>query len=146
LDIREAVRSDLSQLLTLYTHLHENTIPTVNDEIQKLWDSMLVDTHHHIIVGTKSGAIICSCVLITVPNLSHNQRPYAFIENVITHPEHRNNGYGTQMLDYAKEIAIDCKCYKIMLMTGSKKNSTLNFYKQAGYNMDDKTAFIQWLE
>jgi hypothetical protein len=32
-----------------------------------------------------------------------------------------------------------------MLMTGSKKESTLHFYKKAGYNAEDKTAFIQWL-
>lgn len=33
-----------------------------------------------------------------------------------------------------------------MLLTGSKKQSTLNFYAKAGYNSTDKTAFIQWLE
>lgn len=146
MDIREATYQDLSQLLTLYTYLHENSIPTVDDEIQKLWNSIVTDMHHHVIVGTENDTILCSCVLIIVPNLTHNQRPYAFIENVITHPECRNKGYGTKILDYAKRIALDCKCYKIMLMTGSKKASTLNFYKRAGYNMDDKTAYIQWLE
>jgi hypothetical protein len=35
--------------------------------------------------------------------------------------------------------------YKIMLMTGSKKESTLSFYEKAGYNRSDKTAFIQWI-
>lgn len=32
-----------------------------------------------------------------------------------------------------------------MLLTGSKKESTLKFYEQAGYNRNDKTAFIQWI-
>ena len=146
MDIREATCHDLSPLLKLYTYLHENNMPTIDDEIQKLWNTMMTDMHHHIIVGSESGTIICSCVLIIVPNLTHNQRPYAFIENMITHPEYRNRGYGTQILNYAKGIAVDCKCYKIMLMTGSKKSTTLNFYKRAGYNTDDKTAFIQWLE
>ena len=36
--------------------------------------------------------------------------------------------------------------YQMMLLTGSKKQSTLNFYEKAGYNSTDKTAFIQWLE
>jgi len=30
-------------------------------------------------------------------------------------------------------------------MTGSKKESTLNFYKNAGYDPNEKTAFIQRL-
>jgi hypothetical protein len=29
--------------------------------------------------------------------------------------------------------------------TGSKLDSTLSFYERAGYNKNDKTAFIQWL-
>ena len=32
-----------------------------------------------------------------------------------------------------------------MLLTGSKRESTLRFYQNAGYNSNDKTAFIQWL-
>lgn len=33
-----------------------------------------------------------------------------------------------------------------MLLTGSKAESALGFYNNAGYNSTDKTAFIQWLE
>jgi hypothetical protein len=34
----------------------------------------------------------------------------------------------------------------MMLLTGSKEETTLDFYKKAGYNSTDKTAFIQWIE
>jgi ribosomal protein S18 acetylase RimI-like enzyme len=81
-----------------------------------------------------------------IPNLTHNQKPYALIENVITDNNHRNKGYATAVLDFAKEIAIKQNCYKIMLLTGSKKESTLKFYEKAGYNRNDKTALIQWIE
>ena len=80
-----------------------------------------------------------------VPNLTRNIRPYAFIENVVTHAGHRGKGYATACLNYAKEIAVSANCYKMMLMTSAKTESTLNFYRQAGYNCTDKTAFIQWL-
>ena len=43
-------------------------------------------------------------------------------------------------------IAENTNCYKMMLLTGSKKEETMNFYGNAGYNNTDKTAFIQWLE
>jgi hypothetical protein len=33
-----------------------------------------------------------------------------------------------------------------MLLTSSKKETTLDFYKKAGYNCTDKTAFIQWID
>lgn len=80
-----------------------------------------------------------------IPNLTHNQRPYALIENVITDEEYRNKGYATKVLNYARQIAVDHHCYKIMLLTGSKKESILAFYRRAGYNSEDKTGFIQWL-
>ena len=144
--IREAEYEDLSRLLMLYTYLHENAMPPINDEIQELWSNIINDANHHIIIGVEDDAVICACVLITVLNLTNNQRPYSLIENVITHPGHRNKGFGTRILEYAKKIAIGKKCYKIMLMTGSKDESTLNFYSRAGYNTDDKAAFIQWLD
>ena len=47
--------------------------------------------------------------------------------------------------DYAREIALKENCYKLMLLTGSKQESRLNFYRKAGYNSEDKAAFIQWI-
>ncbi len=98
-----------------------------------------------MIVAEENRKIISSCVCVIIPNLTHNQQPYAFIENVITDEKYRNKGLATQCLNYAREIAIKENCYKMMLLTGSKKESTLNFYRKAGYNINDKTAFIQWI-
>lgn len=60
-------------------------------------------------------------------------------------PQHRGKGYATACLNYAKELAQKENCYKMMLLTGSKSPETLAFYRNAGYNSTDKTAFIQWL-
>ncbi|MDL2233454.1 GNAT family N-acetyltransferase [Ruminococcaceae bacterium OttesenSCG-928-L11] len=144
--IREVQLQDLPQLLGLYSFLHSNAIPPLDNGIEGIWRTILNDPHHHIIVGVDGDTIISSCVLVIIPNLTHNQRPYALIENVITHPEHREKGHATALLNYAKQLAVDSNCYKIMLMTGSKKESTLAFYQRSGYNSNDKTAFIQWLE
>ena len=144
--IREIEHGDMPQLLELYTHLHSNEIPKIDSKLKNLWDSIIKDKNHHIIVVVKDEEIISSCVINIIPNLTHNQRAYALIENVITHPKHRGNGYATKILDYAKVIAIESDCYKIMLLTGSERQATLDFYKRAGYNQNDKTAFIQWLD
>ena len=143
--IREITQNDFEGLLTLYTQLHENSMPDQNDEIMNLWNRIVNDKDHHIIVAEENGQIVSSCVCVIIPNLTHNQQPYAFIENVITDVNYRNKGLATQCLDFAKEIAVKENCYKLMLLTGSKKESTLNFYRKAGYNSEDKTAFIQWV-
>jgi len=68
------------------------------------------------------------------------------IENVVTREEDRGKGYASACLEYAKQIAKEENCYKMMLLTGSKNASIRNFYKGAGYNSEDKTAYIQWLD
>lgn len=143
--IREITTQDLDGLLQLYTQLHDNPFPEKEQSLYDLWERILADTNHHIIVAEEEGGIVSSCVCIIVPNLTHNQRPYALIENVITDEAYRKKGLASACLNYAREIAKKENCYKIMLLTGSKQDSTLNFYEQAGYNRNDKTAFIQWL-
>lgn len=143
--IREIQDSDFNGLMELYMQLHDNPMPAKTPEIMELWQRILNDKDHHIIVAEEDGKIVSSCVCVIIPNLTHNQQPYAFVENVITDERYRKRGLATDCLNYAKEIAEKENCYKIMLLTGSKKESTLNFYRQAGYNSEDKTAFIQWL-
>ena len=96
-------------------------------------------------MAEEDGKIVSSCVCVIIPNLTHNQQPYGFVENVITDKEYRMQGLASACLDYAREIALKENCYKLMLLTGSKQESTLNFYRKAGYNSEDKAAFIQWI-
>ncbi len=143
--IREVKVYELNALLELYTHLHELGVPESDAHLLDTWKSICADKNHHIIVCEVDGKIVSSCVCVIIPNLTRNVRPYAFVENVVTHSEYRGKGYASACLDYAKNIAQENNCYKMMLLTGSKSENTLNFYKRAGYNSDDKTAFIQWL-
>lgn len=144
--IREARESDLQEILQLYLFLHETSVPKDSEQLRKTWHNILKDENHHLIICEVDGKIVASCVCVIIPNLTRNVRPYAFVENVVTHRDYRGRGYATACLDYAKQIAEEDHCYKMMLLTGSKEESTLNFYCNAGYNSSDKTAFIQWLD
>jgi len=143
--VREAKNEDLKSLLDLYLCLHEETIPEDTEKLQGTWTKIIKDENHHIIVNEVDGMIVSSCVCVIIPNLTRGIRPYAFIENVVTHRDYRKRGYGSECLAYAKEIAKENNCYKIMLLTGSKMEETLHFYEKAGFNSNDKTAFVQWL-
>lgn len=144
--VREARIEDLNALLELYLFLHEDSIPETDEHLTNVWDMIIEDPNHHLLVNEIDGKIISSCVCVIIPNLTRNVRPYAFVENVVTHGDYRGKGYATECLDYAKKIAEKENCYKMMLLTGSKKTETLRFYENAGYNSSDKTAFIQWID
>lgn len=143
--IREIKTEDFDGLMRLYTYLHDNPIPEKSDAVMQMWSDVLNDRNHHIIVADENGEIVSSCVCVIIPNLTHGQRPYALIENVVTSPDYRSRGLATDCLNYARAIAQNQNCYKLMLLTGSKRESTLRFYERAGYNSKDKTAFIQWI-
>ncbi len=116
-----------------------------NDLNRSVFHQILSDIHHHIIVAEEEGKIVSSCACVIIPNLTHNQQPYAIIENVVTHKDYRNRGLASQCLDYAREISLNNNCYKMMLLTGSKKCSTHKFYRKNGYNRFEKTGYIQRL-
>lgn len=143
--IREAEQKDLDEILHLYLYLHEKSVPQDSQQLRDTWDNIINDANHHLIVCEADGKIVSSCVCVIIPNLTRNVRPYAFVENVVTHGDYRKKGYASACLDYAKKIAEEKNCYKMMLLTGSKEESTLQFYRNAGYNNSDKTAFIRWI-
>ena len=144
--VREVYEYEINKVLELYLHLHEESVPEMTEYLENTWNTIMQDKNHHIIVKEIDDKIVSSCVCVIIPNLTRNIRPYAFIENVVTHMEYRGKGYATDCLNYAKKIAEDNNCYKMMLLTGSKNPKTLDFYKNAGYNSSDKTAFIQWID
>ena len=143
--VREAYPEELEKLLKLYLFLHEKEIPEMTAHLKKTWEKIMKDEDHHLIVKVLDGKIVASCVCVIIPNLTRGIRPYAFVENVVTHEAYRGRGYATECLDFAREIARREGCYKMMLLTGSREPKTLRFYERAGYNSSDKTAFIQWL-
>ena len=144
--VREVEENELNELLELYLFLHEKFLPEMTEHLRNTWRTIMQDENHHIIVKEIDGKIVSSCVCVIISNLTRNVRPYAFVENVVTHGKYRKKGYATDCLNFARKIAEKNNCYKIMLLTGSKEESTLNFYRNAGYNSSDKTAFIQWID
>ena len=125
--VREAVYEDLKEILELYLDLHEKESPEESEHLESVWKQIITDKNHHLIVNVQQDRIVSSCVCVIIPNLTRNVRPYAFIENVVTLSGFRGRGYATECLDYARNIAEQNNCYKMMLLTGAKDQKTLDF-------------------
>ena len=138
--IRPAARSDLPQLLSLYTHLDPaDRVPSL-DVAERRFEELRRYQGSATLVAVAEHAIVASCTLVVVPNLTRGGRPYGLIENVVTHAAFRGRGFGKRLLQAAVAAAWQVDCYKVMLMTGSKKPSTLAFYASAGFEQN-KTGF-----
>ena len=91
--VREITYQDFEGLMQLYTQLHDNPFPNITDEVMQTWERIVTDPNHHIIVDVEDDVIVSSCVCVIIPNLTHGQRPYALIENVITDCAYRKKGF-----------------------------------------------------
>ena len=145
--VRLAHPDDLPQLLSLYAHLHTAPPGQPDDAgIAAMWRDICADRRQCILLGCIDDRPVASLTVVLVPNLTHGARPYALVENVVTHADFRGRGYGTALLRAACALARRENCYKVMLMTSRKDGKTLRFYENAGFNPRDKRAFVLRLE
>ncbi len=108
---------------------------------ERTWATMIGSGFMTVVVAEHEQSVVASCTLAIIPNLTRGGRPYAVIENVVTHLEYRRMRLGRRVLAYAVEVARKADCYKVTLATGSRQESTLRFYEGAGFERGGKTYF-----
>ncbi|NVK29781.1 MAG: GNAT family N-acetyltransferase [Gammaproteobacteria bacterium] len=142
MEIRKIQRDDLDQLGSIYCHLHEDESAPDSELTFDVWNDSEgsgIITYWGLFL---QGVLVSTCQMVIVPNITRGCKPYCLIENVVTHPDFRNNGYGKAILKHTLEHAWSQGCYKAMLMTSRKSESVHNFYSTAGFNGSEKHAYI----
>ena len=146
--IRKALSTDAEALKVLYFE-HLTKYPPTEEQDMSLWKKMLdkfeKDENLFLLVLEEDNLVVSSVQMAIIESLTHNVRPFAVIENVVTHADYRNKGYASRLLERATEIAKEKNCYKLFLETGSNKESTLNFYRKNGFEIDKKHSCLKWL-
>lgn len=146
--IRKATGSDSNDLKTLYFE-YLTQFPPKEEQNMQQWADILnrfeKDDNMHLLVAVEDGKAVSSVQMAIIESLTHNVRPFAIIENVVTHVDYRNRGFASALLEKASEIAKDRGCYKVFLETGSNKESTLNFYRNNGFAIDEKHSCLKRL-
>jgi GNAT superfamily N-acetyltransferase len=142
-NIRAIQQNELKELLALYEHLHRTDEPMPEETvIQSVWKELRANPRYKYFGGYVGEALVSSCTITVIPNLTRGCKPYGLIENVVTHASHRNQGYGSALLKHALTHAWSAGCYKVMLLTGSKDEATFRFYESAGFGRHEKQAFV----
>lgn len=146
--IRKARSTDADDLKVLYFE-YLTHFPPKEEQDMNLWRHLLdkfeKDDNMYLLVIEEDGKAVSSIQMAIIESLTHNVSPFAVIENVVTHIDYRNKGYASALLGKASEIAREHGCYKISLETGSNKESTLNFYRKNGFEIDKKHSCLKRL-
>jgi GNAT superfamily N-acetyltransferase len=139
---REAREEDFEAILELYRQLNPDDPPVEDGSAEAAFARILDAPGLHLFVLELDGALVASTYLNVIPNLSRSASPYAVVENVVVAERLRGTGLGKQIMAATLEAAWSAGCYKAMLMTGSRRPSTLAFYEACGFSPDAKSAFL----
>ena len=139
--IRPARQADLPRLLDLYRHLSPDDPAPDPIRAEDAWRRTFATDMITVFVAELDAELVASCTLAILPNLTRNARSIGWIENAVTHREHRRLGFGSRLLAVALATASEAGCYKVMLATGTSNEATLRFYRTAGFRQGGKTFF-----
>lgn len=140
--IRTANVHDFETVMELYRQLNPDDPIITDGSDRRAFDQILSDPALDLLLWQHDGTVLATAYLNIIPNLSRSAASYAVIENVVVTKEARGTGVGKQIMAATLQIAWNAGCYKAMLMTGSKRPSTLGFYRTCGFSQESKTAFL----
>ncbi len=140
--VRALIASDLPSLLELHRYLNPQD-PNPDEAVaESVWSEALANPRIRYFGGFDGERLVAACTICVIPNLTRGCRPYALIENVVTDPLYRREGWGHAVLADALSFAWSHNCYKVMLLSGREDEGVMAFYKAAGFNPDAKRGYI----
>jgi glucosamine-phosphate N-acetyltransferase len=120
--------NDYEEYLALMSHFRETKNMNL-EEFKKVYEKVCLTSNIYIL--KENNKIIGSITIIIEQKIINNNGRVAHIEDLVIHPEHRKAGIGSKLLKFAKTIAKNENCYKIIL---NADESIENFYTNNGFS------------
>ena len=103
---------------------------------------MVDDDSLEIAVVEHDERLVASCMLSVTESLTRGARPFALVENAVTHEDHRQNGFGKLCVRAAIDVAERENYYKVMVMTRSDREWKREFYERCDFDSEEKTGVV----
>jgi GNAT superfamily N-acetyltransferase len=135
--VRLATESDLPRIMELLQQLslggpRERVTTPLPESYRAAFQQIEADPRQQLLVADDGGRVVGTLCLIVVPNLSHQGRPYALVENVVVDETERSAGYGELLLRRAMAEAQRAGCYKLALTSNKERPGAHRFYQRLG--------------
>ena len=135
--VRLATEADLPRLLDLLQQLsldapRERVASPLPESYRHAFQEIEADERQQLFVVEDGGRVVGTVCLIIVPNLSHEGRPYALVENVVVDETERSAGYGELLMRHAIAEAQRAGCYKLALTSNKRRPDAHRFYQRLG--------------
>lgn len=139
--IKVADKNDLNDVLFLYKFLFPQEDYSESELFEAKWEEIINDNKIKCLILYSNDIAVATCIITIILNLTRGLKYYSVIENVVTHKDHRNKGYGRKIMEEAVKISIKNNCYKVMLMSNHKRIEAHKFYEKIGFDGISKKAF-----
>jgi GNAT superfamily N-acetyltransferase len=134
--------SDLKHLLDLFRVSEVSSSAEPVQRAERILSETLAREGLTLFVSEAGERIAATCMLITAPNLLRGGRGHGFIENVVTHPEHRGQGHGRAVVQTALAEAWARDCYHVLLQSGRKDSRVHHFYESLGFEPGVRIGYV----
>jgi GNAT superfamily N-acetyltransferase len=128
--VRDATAGDLHTMVRLLGELHDPPTAAANPRV---WTAILAEPGRTVLIAEVDGAPVGTADLSIAPNLTHHARPFALIENLSVASAHRRSGVGRALMSEIERRARAADCYKIQLLSATRRTDAHTFYGSLGY-------------
>ncbi len=149
IDIRKATTSDIPILATLLGYLFEQEKEfSANIEKQTTGLEMIISepaTGELLVAQDADGTIIGMVSLLYTVSTALGGR-VALMEDMVIHPDHRNQGHGSLLVGAAVALAKEHGCKRITLLTDFDDLAAERFYQKHGFSLSPMVPLRHILE
>jgi len=136
--VREATEADLPRLIELIAQLSlaepvDDARRPLDEAYRRAYGQIAADRRQRLFIVEAGDRLVGCLSLIVVPNLSHQGRPYAMVENVVVDEGARGDGFGQLLMRRAIEEARRAGCYKVALTSNKQRADAHRFYQRLGF-------------
>ncbi|CCE04211.1 conserved hypothetical protein [Bradyrhizobium sp. STM 3843] len=141
-EARLAQAGDLDGLIALFETSEVSAVAAPRERAARAWEQMLSREGLTVFVSEVDVTVVATCMLITAPNLLRAGRQHGFLENVVTHPDHRGRGHGRAVVLAALQEAWRQECHHVLLQSGRTDPRVHRFYESCGFRPGLRTAYV----
>jgi len=117
--VRSASAEDLPAALALHARREQGSdVPrSASDQERQTWMRMMRSENLTVYLAEVNGQVVGTATLITMPNLTYDCAPTAFVEAVVVAEDHRRKGIATAIMRRLLSDARSAGCNKVQLLS-----------------------------
>jgi GNAT superfamily N-acetyltransferase len=119
--------------MELYEELTDEKQSIPFETMNRVFAEIVAIPNQEFLVAEKDGVVVGTLFLQIIPNLSHQARPWAILENMVVDSHCRRQGIGRLLIEHALTCCRHAGCYKVQLLSNKKRQEAHQFYRSIGF-------------